>query len=186
MVSGIKRKVQSLVWGCVTCQKQARRQFNPVLGTRKTKSFIPERVFGQVSLDPIGEFLVKPFENSRARTKVYPLIFLDPQIGYVHCELIPSLKARQILIAILNVQATFSTKVEYIISDKGTLLQDSALRAEMEEFEQGIQDLCASQNGIKLRNQHSNAQFRNPFHQIIKTICCTDPGQNKKSKPSMS
>ena len=170
MVSGIKKKLQSFVWGCKICQKQARRQFNPTLGTRETKTFIPQRVFSQVSIDPLGEILIRPFENSRTRSKLYPLVFLDPQIGYVHVELIPSLKSKHILIGILNLQATYATRVEYIISDAGTSLQSGALMNEMEDFNKGISDLCSGNSGIRIRNNSANSQYRNPVEASIKLL----------------
>ena len=170
MISGIKRTLTKYVNGCKTCQKQARRLFNPTLGTRETKTFVPNRPFQETSVDPIGEFLVKPFENSRTRCKLYPLVFYDIQIGFVHVELIPSLKSKHILIAILNLQTTYATKVEYLISDAGTSLQESALKSEIEDFKRGIVDIGSTDSGIKIKNNLTNAQFRNPVESSIKLL----------------
>ena len=73
-----------------------------------------------VSIDPLG--LVRVKKRAGGNTKIYPLIVCDVNGGITTFEIINSLEAKEVYLALLRVEYRYATKITQIFSDGGKQL----------------------------------------------------------------
>merc|ERR1711954_35611 len=151
------------------CNKEKKQHFNPLMGTGFTNIDVPNLPFAIARADPSIEVLIQPYPNSKARVKAYLLTFKDVNIGFLHSEIMMGISTRDILIAILSLQATYNTKIQTLITDAGSALRESSLAKEADLFNEGVKGL-KNQTNIHIKNVEANAQFCNPVESGIKTL----------------
>ena len=169
MIPGIKSIINSYVKGCKICQKQNAKRFNPIMGPRATKIDFQQFPFSILSLDPLGEIWIQPFDKSRTRVKLYPLVFLDINLGYIHVELVEGLTSKDILLALLTLESQYHTKVSTIVTDAGTSLAEDAISKEVTNFNKELEGVITEKN-LLVRNNAAGAQWRNPVENSIRLL----------------
>ena len=97
-----------------------RDQSKTSFGAQLVRVAISIKPFQYVSLDPLGH--IRVMTHGSSTQKMYPLIMVDIDNGATHFELMTSLEAKEVYLALNRLQYRYNTKVMQVYSDGGTQL----------------------------------------------------------------
>ena len=104
-----RQHCKNFVGKCGVCLKFKGIKARPPLGPSLVRVAISIKSFQHVLLDPLGHVRVKTHGSSTQ--KVYPLIMVDISNGETHFELMASLEAKEVYLALNRLQYRYNTKV---------------------------------------------------------------------------
>ena len=104
-------------------------------------------------LDPLGH--IRVMTHGSSTQKMYPLIMVDIDNGATHFELMTSLEAKEVYLALNRLQYRYNTKVKQVYSDWGTQLTCSLLGKKSNFYQHKLGSLLGIYNNLPY------CQFRN-------------------------
>ena len=128
-----------------------------------------------VSIDPLG--LVRVKKGAGGNTKIYPLIICDVNGGITTFEIINSLEAKEVYLALLRVEFRYATKIRQIFSDGGKQLAFKLLGKQTDFYQQKLAALWGVYNNPPY-SQYCNYAERQvqSVKRIIKQCAQGKPG----------
>ena len=108
----------------------------PTMGPSFNRIFPSMSPFTHISIDPLGFVPVKLNEN--ARGKAYPLIMMDINNGAITFEILKTLEAKEVFLALCRLEWRYGTKIVQIFSDKGSQLTSQLLGKSTDFYQQKL------------------------------------------------
>ena len=122
------------------------------IGNSKVRCYKAYQPFSHVSVDPLGYVKIK---IGRKIYKNFPFIVVDVNLGCIDMEILQSLEATEVYLALSRIEFKHGTKLIQVFSDLGTQLNAKLL---------GEKSSCYSKERsyfLKIFNNTAYSQFRN-------------------------
>ena len=116
----IKRLVSGFIAQCKNCNVARAIHYSDIpLGANSVKTSLDEKVFTNISIDPLGGIHVHPFSGGRNVVEIFPLLLACKTTGGVECILMDGVKTKNILLALQEMEACYSP-IKKITCDAGS------------------------------------------------------------------
>ena len=118
----IKRLVAKFITHCKNCNVAREIHYSDIpLGSNSVKTSMDEKVFTNMSIDPLGGLHVHPFSGGRNIVEIFPLLVACKTTGGVECILMDGVKTKNILLALQEMEACYSP-IKKVTCDAGSNL----------------------------------------------------------------
>ena len=127
--------ISSIIHNCGICLRSSLRSFRFRQGNMYARVDTDSGVWKRVSIDPCGSWAMKQYQGARRATlQVYMLVAADYATGAVIIELLGSLKATEVVLAIKTMERRLSAAFKFIHVDKGSSLSPKLLEDECRDW----------------------------------------------------
>ena len=122
MITKANLLTKELVYNCYTCNKYRERKSIIRMGDVCTRVTSNPRPFQRISIDPLGFVPVKPWINARNEVQGYPLLIKCMDTSAIEVLLMFSNDTNRALMKLLQLEATYKTKIIHLSTDHGSNL----------------------------------------------------------------
>lgn len=127
--------IGSIIHNCGVCLRSSLRSFRFRQGNMYARVDTDSGLWKRVSIDPCGSWIMKQYDGARRSTlQVYMLIAADYASGAVIIELLGSLKAVEVTLAIKTMERRLSAAFKFIHVDRGSSLSPKLLESECRDW----------------------------------------------------
>ena len=128
--------IGSIIHNCGVCLRSSLRSFRFRQGNMYARVDTDSGLWKRVSIDPCGSWIMKQYDGARRSTlQVYMLIAADYASGAVIIELLGSLKATEVTLAIKTMERRLSAAFKFIHVDRGSSLSPKLLESECRDWQ---------------------------------------------------
>ena len=121
-----KGDVSTYIDSCGSCNRmKVNIKCRPTMGPSFNRIFPSIFPFTHISIDPLGFVPVKLNESTRG--KAYPLILMDVNNGGIAFEILKTLEAKEVFLALCRLEWRYGTSICQIFTDKGSQLSSQLL-----------------------------------------------------------
>ena len=163
---------------CPMCNFHAERSYTPLEGRVYSGLKIEGNPFQQISIDPLGFWMLKPNPTSRNPIKMFPLLCVCIQLGAVQILLMETAETKSVILCLKQMEARFG-KIKRITTDAGSNLLKMNLNPPLTISDERFF------NDVEIINHPTDSQFRNRSEratQIVKKFFRQTQGKCKKMK----
>ena len=131
-VRGATGYLQTLTFTCVTCNSWRNWTYSPPLGDKYVRLNNQIGPFREISMDPLGHIVIKPYPGARKTVKAFPLMIKCLHSAATGIILMESMETKQIIYSLLKLEAKYG-ELKGISRDAGTNMLTENLNPKTED-----------------------------------------------------
>jgi hypothetical protein len=117
---------------CAVCNAYRNWSYEAPLGSKYTRLKNQAGPFKEISIDPLGAIITKPFPGSIKTVKTFPLLIKCINSAAVQVILMESMETKAILMALLRLETRYG-EIQGISRDSGTNMLEENLNPKTED-----------------------------------------------------
>ena len=160
---GKKASVKKYIKNCGTCNRmEPNVKCRQIMGKSLNRIKPTLSPYRNVSIDPLGQIVVQVAPGKQI--KIYPLLCMDINNGAVCFEVLRTMEAKEVFLALKRVEWRVGTQIGQIFTDLGSQLSDHLLGKKVDFYQQSLSDMWG------VMNNQVNCQYKNLCERKVRTI----------------